>query len=178
MARRRRRPPWWLLLFTVVGLGAAVALLVAGSGSSDPRLTLRAELVPGAVAAVEERLGARPNYTEVNATAEGVNVFVAGPGGTEASWFYADGTLDGPGPSVVAGPEHPEFTLDGVALDRAEELARAAQEQFPTATLTRFALRKDTEGAVVWSIALRSTRGGLIVVTFTGAGGYIGAELR
>jgi hypothetical protein len=178
MARRRRRPPWWLLLFTVVGLGAVVALLVVGSGSSEPRLTLRAELVPAAVAAVEERLGGGQRYTEVNATAEGVNVFVAGAGGTEASWSYAGGLLDGPGPSVVAGPEHPEFTLDGVAVDRAEELARAAQEQFPTATLTRFALRKAGDGTVVWSIALRSSRGGLIEVTFTGAGGYIGADLR
>jgi hypothetical protein len=176
--RRRRRPPWWLLVLTVVAAVAIGILLSSGRGPSKPRLAVRAAEVPAAVRAVEAKLGGTQRYTEVNAGVDVVNVFVAGPDGTEVPWQFGPSGLEGPAPSQAAGPDHPAFALDGVDVDRAERVAREAADQFPTATLTRFALRRAPDGTVVWSIGLRSTQGGLIEVTFAGDGRFLGADLR
>ncbi len=178
--RRRRRPPWWLLVLTVVAVVAIGILLTSGRGSSKPRLAVRAADVPAAVRAVEAKLGGTQRFTDINATAVEVNVFVAGDGATETAWRFAGGRLDAPGAPAATPADHGAFSLDGVALDRAEGIARAAVASFPDATLTRFALLRDGDGAgaVVWSVALRSSKGGLILVKYTAAGELIGADLR
>lgn len=176
--RRSRRPPWWLLALTAVAAVAVAVLLTSGGDDGGPpRLGIRAADVPAAVRAVEAKLGGPQRYTEVNAGADVVNVFVAGPDRTETPWQYSDGRLEGPAPTQPAADDHPEFALDGVALDRAGTLAREAQAKFPTATVTRFSLRRAAD-AVVWSVALRSSQGGLIEVTFGADGTFLGADLR
>ena len=175
-----RRPPWWLLLGTVLAVAAVAVLLVRGTGggTAERPLPLRAADVPAAVTALEQRLGGAQRYTEINAVADGVNLFVAGDGGTEAQWFYSGGRLDqlaAPGPAAA---DRTSFALDGVALDKAAATARAAQHLFATATITSFAVRLAGNQAVVWSVELRSSRGGLIEVTFDAAGDYVGTDFR
>lgn len=178
-ARRGRgfRPPWWLLLLTLAGAVAVAVLLTSGGDDGSPPATIRAADVPAAVRAVEARLGGPQRYTEINAGADVVNLFVAGDDGTETPWLYTGGELEGPAPAVPADPTHPAFALDGVALDRARDVAADAQAKFPTATLTRFSLRKAPD-AVVWSVAMRSSQGGLIELTFSADGTYVSADLR
>lgn len=165
-------------MLTVVAVVAIGILLTSGKGSSKPRLAVRAADVPAAVRAVEAKLGGAQRFTEVNAGVDVVNVFVAGPDGTESPWQFGSSGLEGPAPSQAAGADHPAFALDGVDIDRADRVAREATDQFPTATMTRFALRRASDGSVVWSVGLRSAQGGLIEVTFAGDGRFLGADLR
>ena len=79
---------------------------------------------------------------------------------------------------VPAAADRTSFALDGVALDKAAATARAAQHLFATATITSFAVRLAGNQAVVWSVELRSSRGGLIEVTFDAAGDYVGTDFR
>ena len=165
---RRRRPPWWLLAGTALAIAAIVALLVWPSPSA-PVTSLRVGEIPAAVRVLEARLGAAPRYIGIDATNDGVSLFVAEAADRQVAWFYRGGTLTGPGaPDATGGL--PSFDLQGVALDRANDVARAAHDAFPTATIERFTIRVPSSVGVVWALQLRSSRGGQIAMTFTPAG--------
>jgi hypothetical protein len=177
---RRRRPPGWLLVGTVVALGAIAALLVWPSRSSErPARTtaLQVAEVPAAVRALEGRLGAPQRYTEIKATVDGVSMFVVLDDAHDVPWFYRAGALEGPGAPQPVGT-FGSFSLDGVAIERASAVARAALAQFDTAELEQFSLLNLPDAGVVWSLSLRSSKGGRIDATFTPAGEPRGAEMR
>ena len=180
MRLRRRRPPWWLPVGTVVALGAIVALLVWPSRSNDrPARTtsLRVADLPAAVRALETRLGAPQRYTEIKATVDGVSMFVALDDARDVPWFYRAGVLEGPGAPQPVGT-FGAFSLAGVAIDKASAVAGAALAQFDRAELEQFSLQNLADAGVVWSLSLRSAKGGRIDVTFTPQGEARGAEMR
>ena len=161
-------------------MGAVVVLLARPSRSGDPvaRTTaLHVADVPAAVRALEARLSAPPRYTEIKATVDGVSMFVALDDAHDVPWFYRAGVLEGPGAAQPVGT-FGAFSLDGVAIDRAPAVARTALVQFLTAELEQFSLLNLADAGVVWSLSLRSSRGGRIDVTFTPAGEPRGAEMR
>ena len=171
-ARRRRRVPWALLLLSAVGIGA-IAVLV--SYRTEPEVPVPAADISRAVAAVEARLGGNQRFTEINATPDGVNLFVVQADGQERAWFYAHGALDGPGAS--APPAAPTFTLEGVDTGLAVKIARGVVAQFPGSQLTRFALVQQ-QGQLIWSARAVSSKGGTIEAYFTPDGKTLGGALK
>ena len=175
-----RRPPWWLLVGTVLAAALVAWLLTWSSGGQGASFVpLRTVDVPAAVRALEQRLGRTPTFVEINAKAQGVNLYLPSDdaaGGTQA-WYWANGVLEGPSAPPDDETRLP-FGLEGVALGQAEAVARAAQAKFPTATLTQFALLKLPSQGVVWSVSMQSSRGGRIDLTFSPAGTFVSADLR
>ena len=99
---------------------------------------LQVQDIAPAVAAVEARLGGPQQYTEINATTEGVNLFVADAAGQEVSWLYADGALQDPGAAAPA--QGTPFALSGVDITAGPKLVDQVQHQFPGATVVAVAV--------------------------------------
>ena len=84
-----------LLLVALLVVAAAACSRSSGSATTTTTraaLTLRLDLVPAAVTAVEAALGGPQQYTEINAFEQGVNLFVATADGKELPYVYRDGT--------------------------------------------------------------------------------------
>jgi hypothetical protein len=167
-----RRPSWLLVIASLVGI-AVIWVLVAYK--SPPEIDVRAADIPRAVAALEGRIGRNQRYTEINATADGVNLFVVQPDGQERAWFFANGTIEGPGTAAPAQAK--AFALDGVDLSLALKIARGVVEQFPGSRLAGFAL-VDQQGRLIWSARAVSSRGGTIEAYFTTDGQTLGGSLK
>jgi hypothetical protein len=158
------------------GLLLAAALLAGACSSeeaADPTTTVLTDTVlrvadfPAAVAAVEAERGPGQRYVELNATPEGVNVFVAVDATNEVSYYYRDGQLE---PASAPQPQtSPPFTLDGLDLSLGERLVLDVQQRFPGATVVTAALVQLPEG-VRWALRSRSPQGGLLNVLFTPTG--------
>ena len=144
-------------------------MLLVWPSRSAPVTSLRVGDIPAAVRTLEARLGASPRYIGIDATNDGVSLFVAEGVDQQVAWFYRAGSLSGPGAPDPAGGL-PSFDLAGVALDRANDVARAAHDAFPTATIEQFTIRVPSGAGVRWAVLLRSSRGGQIEMTFTPAG--------
>lgn len=170
--RHRRRPPWWLVGPSVLGL-VAVAVLV--TYHPTPALAVRAGDIGRAVVTLEAKIGRGRRYTEINATPDGVNLFVVQPDGQEQAWFYADGALHGPG-NAAAAPAT-AFVVGDIDLGLAPKIARSVLDRFPRAKLTGFAL-VEQQGHLVWSARSMSSRGGTVEAFFTTDGQLLGGSLR
>jgi hypothetical protein len=158
---------------------AALVMVAAlfGSSCSDERSTPSTTLVagtvlrtadfPAAVAAVEAERGPGQRYVEVNATPDGVNVFVAVDESDEVAYYFTDGRLEPPG--EAAPQTSTPFTLDGIDLAIGERLVRETEERFPGATVVSAALVQLPEG-LRWALRSRSSQGGLLNVLFSPTG--------
>jgi hypothetical protein len=150
-----------------------------GAGSSTTvkqGSELRAGDLGAAVAAVEAALGGPQQYAEINATTEGVNVFVASSATEEVAYFYRsdDAALDPP-----AGPDPLQstpFALDGVDVGIAPSLVQQLQEQFPGSEVVQLALVDIEEQGLVWALRSRSARGGLLNVFFSPSGALLAVD--
>jgi hypothetical protein len=141
------------------------------STAAPPASVLQAAEFPAAVRAVEAARGGPQRYVELNATPDGVNVFVAVDASDEVAYHYADGALDAP------GPEQPRtstpFTLDGVDVGLADDLVAETQARLPGATVVRAALLDLPEQGLRWAMRSRSPRGGLLDVVYTPDGDLV-----
>src|SRR5262245_2947377 len=127
-----------LVLVTAVLALLGVSACSDGGGASSAGTSttlkqgteLRAGDLGAAVAAVEAALGGPQQYAEINATADGVNVFVASTTTDELAYFYRSGD------AVLDAPDAPDplgstpFALDGVDLAIAPSLVQQLQAQF------------------------------------------------
>jgi hypothetical protein len=157
----------------------AAALLVAGcSGDGETNLISASTAAAGsslvkvgdfsaAVEAVEDERGEGQRYVEINATPEGVNVFVAVDDTDEVSYFFTEGGLE-PAGEPTAQTSTP-FTLDGVDLALGERLVDETHERFPGANVVSVALLQLPEG-LRWALRSRSIQGGLLNLLFTPTG--------
>jgi hypothetical protein len=156
---------------------SVVAALVAGCSGRDEdaastttvatTTVLRAADFPDAVAAVEAERGPGQRYVEINATPEGVNVFVAVDETNEVSYYFTDGALQ---PAGDPAPQTSKpFSVEGLDLSLGERLVLDVQQRFPGATVVSVALLELPEG-LRWALRSRSAQGGLLNVLFTPAG--------
>ena len=153
-----------------IGLLLAATLLAACGGGSkraaDPQV--RAADIPAAVRAVEQALGGPQRYTEINANADGVSLFVTSGDANEVAYFFHGGTLDPPDPPVARQSE--PFALDGVPLDMGARLVARIEQQFAGAVVTRLALVDLPDQNLGWALTHRSASGGLLNSFFSTTG--------
>jgi len=126
---------------------------------------------PAAVAAVEAARGGPQQLVEVNANADGVNVFVAADPETEVSYFYTGGALQAPGQPVPISSA--PFDHTGIDLTLGTELVQRTQDQFPGATVVSVALVQVPDDGLRWAIRSRSSRGGLLNVLYSPTGDLV-----
>jgi hypothetical protein len=162
----------------LLALSVAVVAACSGGGSSAPKVEtttpLRIADVPAAVAALEQRLGGPQRYTEINATPDGVNLFVANAAGGESPWFYRSGHgLEPPPADGVAAAT--AFGLAGVDLTLGTELVLQVQQQFPEAVVESVALVDLPGRGLVWAVRSRSVKGGELDLLFSPDGQLLSA---
>ena len=159
-----------------LALGACAALAACSDGDGDRTIdtavrvgtVLAVDEVAPAIAALEAARGGAQRYTEINANADGVSLFVAVDEGHEVAYLYADGVLGPPDPPVpLTGAP---FTLDGVDRHLAPELVRRTQQQLPGAEVTALALVQPPDVGLVWALKSRSPRGGVLNVLYSPTG--------
>jgi hypothetical protein len=163
----------------LAGLGAVAACSSDSSGSPGSAATptrpapvtqgtvLKVGDLAAAVQAVEATRGGPQRYVELNATPDGVNVFVA-DAGDELAYYYTGGQVQPPGAPVPQSS--PPFTLDGVDLGLAPALVERTQQRFPGSVVTSLALVDVDDQGLRWALRSRSARGGLVNVFYTPTG--------
>jgi hypothetical protein len=143
-----------------------------GSSTSAQGRTLRSDLIPAAVAAVEASRGGSPQYTEINAFDQGVNLFVAMGDGSELAYVYSNGTLQPPGaPQTASGAP---FSTQGAALDAGPRLIADVKSRLPKDTPVSIALVQRPYDGLVWDVGVLGERGGHIDVLYTPTGVFLG----
>lgn len=165
-------------LLGLVGFSVGAAACSSNSGSGRATTALPAPVVqgtilkvadfPAAVAAVVVERGEPQQLVEVNATPDGVNVFVPAGATNEVAYFYANGQLQAPGAPVPISSA--PFDPAGIDLGLGATLVRRTQEQFPGATVVSVALLQLPDQGVRWALRSRSARGGLLNALYTTAG--------
>lgn len=146
--------------------------LPAGSspvGDDLPRI----DLIPVAVAALEERLGAPQEYFEINATSRLVNLFVALNDGTVAqAWVYLDGEL-----SSTEGQPAQGFTFRADALDFDDDtLLDTVADQLPESALDVVEIVAGPAGDVRYTVVVTSPQGGQLLVVVGPDGAVLSVE--
>lgn len=153
---------------------AAVAMLLVGCSSraASPKPTLPLHDVAAAAAAVQ---AAAPNtqFTEINASPDGVSLFALTSPGKERSYLYSQGKLAEPGPEEAAQGD--AFALTGISLDQAAKVASFVTKQYPGSSVTSVALTVVPPNGVVWAVRSQSVKGGLLNSLFTSDGHLISA---
>jgi hypothetical protein len=158
---------------------AALAVLTAcsGGGSSSgttttttaPPVVLRLDLIPAAVAAVEAARGGPPQFTEINAFDQGVNLFVATGDGNELAYVYRDGTGLDP-PSAPQPATETPFATTGVALDAGVRLPADVTGRLPGSRPVAVSLIQRPDDGLVWDVAVIGAKGSALDVLYTPQG--------
>lgn len=133
---------------------------------------LRVDLIAPAIDAVEAERGGPQRYTEINVNPEGVTLFVAIDDANEVAYFY-DGDLDaGAAPTPLTSTP---YALDGVGRELAPDLVKRTQADLPGSQVTRLALVTTPDLGLVWALASRSARGGMLNVFYSPSGALLSA---
>lgn len=145
-----------------LGFLLIVGALAVGCSSTGKTAApqMRAADIPAAVRAVEQAVGGPQRYTEINANADGVTLFVTSGDTDEVSYFFHDGTLDPP--SAPSPRQDEPFALDGVPLDVGAQLVTRIEQEFKGAVVTRLALIDLPDQGPGWALTHRSASGGLL----------------
>ena len=129
--------------------------------TTTPALPLLAEIGP-AMAAVADELGGTPQYFEVNATPQVVNLFVATAGGTGVSPFvYVGDELAPAGQPGTA--EGNTFTADAVTFDP-DTILDGVTDELPDSDVVLFTIVGGPDGTVQYSAGVQSAAGGALDV--------------
>ncbi|HEX9260707.1 MAG TPA: hypothetical protein VF855_14295 [Acidimicrobiales bacterium] len=157
----------------VAALLVALSVLAGCAGDDDSEVLPRLQVgqIAPAVRAVEAKTGGAQRYSEINATPEGVNLFVTAGEDDEQAWFYADGRLSGPGEPKKR--EGDSFDLGGVTIDAAPRLVDQVEKQFPGARVVRVALLVVDDQGLVWAVRSRSAKGGELALFYTPGGALL-----
>lgn len=154
---------------------AVCAAALVSCSSSTPRAVgpvLPTADVPAAVAAAKGIVpGAQ--FTEINVSPGGVNVFVVTSPGKETSYLFARGASGEP--SAEQASEGEPFSVEGVPLDQGTKVAAFAAAQFKGSTVTSVALLVVKPNGLVWAVRSQSVKGGLLNTLFSPDGHVISA---
>ncbi|MFM8857963.1 MAG: hypothetical protein ACKOI2_12350 [Actinomycetota bacterium] len=179
-ARRSRRPLNLFLVFASVGLFACSSETESNSES------LAIDAIDEAISAVAEHFDADVDFYEINATSDGVNLFVSTTAADETSAvvqarFTRAGDLVVAEESVPA--EGPVFRGSAVDFDSASILETAISE-LSTAQPRMFIITAVSDGAnstpsdqVSYRLIMESQRGGRLVVFLDSRGTVLGSDV-
>ncbi|MFM7044183.1 MAG: hypothetical protein ACKOYG_01340 [Ilumatobacteraceae bacterium] len=126
-------------------------------------------MIDVAIEALRGELGAEPEFFEVNATPQLVNMFVALNDATMVqAWLYADGELSTqPAREAVGGT----FTADLIAVDPGT-VFDTVRAEVPDAVVTTFYVHGNGEGGVQYGLLASTVCGGGFDITI-GPGGAV-----
>jgi hypothetical protein len=147
-----------------VAAAVTATLVLGGCGGGDDddaALPLLDEIGP-AMAAVAGELGGTPQYFEVNATPQVVNLFVASGGGTGVSQFVYVGDELAP----IGQPRTAEgntFTAGAVTFDP-DTILDGVTDELPDSDIVLFAIVGGPDGTVQYSAGVQSAAGGTLDV--------------
>ena len=148
---------------------ASVLAACSGSGDSAPEPVV--ELIPDAVAAVEDFYGAPQEYFEISADLDGVGVIVAIDDATAAEQgrYEAGGEFVRPEP--VGPASGATFTADKIVFDP-DRVFDEIRAELDEPVIVDFAVQGGPDGSVIYDATIASDSGGLLRV-FVGPDGRI-----
>jgi len=146
----------------VVGL-ACLLLASCGDGGDAAPAGPRVDLIPDAVAAVEEFYGAPQEYFEVSAGLESVGVIVAVDDATAAEQgsYSAEGVLTPP--QAVGPADGQTFTADQIDLDP-DEIFDQLRRELDDPAIIDLAIQGGPNDTVVYDATIASESGGVLLV--------------
>lgn len=160
-------------------------VLVVGCSAGHSQETLAVDQIDDAITAVEKELGAGTPFYEINATSDGVNLFIgsvdsgSGPSVVQAR-FTPDNGL------VLADEKSPSqgslFTAEDVDFDPATIIDEAVT-QLSSSTPLAFIItasspmNQEDSSAVVYRLVMESERGGRLVVLLDRNGRILGSDV-
>ena len=142
--------------------GLAVLALAACGGDGNDPVTPALDQIAPAVAAVEAELGGPPQFFEINATPQVVNLFVATDDAMQVvPYVYVGGELATA--AEPAGAEGSTFGADALTFDSATVLD-AIEAELPDADVVLFSVAGGPGGAVQYTASVQSADGGSLDV--------------
>ncbi len=158
-------------------LGAFGLLLAAcggsNGGSDSPGPVV--DLIPDAIAAIEEHYGAPQEYFEVSAGLDAVGFVVAVDGATmaEQSSYEADGGFTVPEPVGEASGE--TFTADEIDFDP-DRIFDRLRDELDDPVIVDLAIQGGPNDTVVYDASIASDGGGVLLVLLRADGAILGAQ--
>lgn len=165
-------------------MGVSATSLAACSSSPDESLAI--DLIDDAIAAVDDRFAGSSKFYEINATPDGVNLFIssmideATPGVVQARFTSAEGL-------VVADEsvQSQGLVFDGTAVDfDSESIIESARSQLSTAQPRVFiitAVSSSDAGSndvdVSYRLVMESQQGGRLVIFLGRDGTILGSDV-
>ena len=130
-------------------------------------------LIPDAIAAVEEQIGAPVDFFEINAVPNAVNVFVALNDGTLAQQYvYVDGGLTSRDGLPASGGT---FTADQLDFDAAAVFT-TIRGQLPDTILQTFYVNGDGQGNVKYAVLAVAQCGGALDIVIGADGSIVSVD--
>lgn len=158
-------------------VGALGLLLVACGGSSDgsePRGPV-VDLIPDAVAAIEDHYGAPQEYFEISAALDSVGFVVAVDGATmaEQGAYGVDGAFTVPQPVGAASGE--TFAADEIDVD-ADRIFDQLRDELDDPVIVDLAIQGGPNETVVYDATVASEGGGVLLVLLGPDGTILGVQ--
>ena len=156
----------------------ALGLLLAACGGSDSGSASpgpAVDLVPDAIAAIEEHYGAPQEYFEISAGLDSVGFVVAVDGATmaEQGRYDVDGGLTVPEPVGEASGE--TFTADEIDVDPDRIFVRL-REELDDPVIVDLAIQGGPGDTVVYDATIASEGGGVLLVLLGPDGAILGVQ--
>ena len=156
-----------------------LGLLGGCSGSQDSG-RLAVDLIDDAIRAVDEFYSQETAFYEINATSDGVNLFVSTtidgsvPGVVQARFTAGDGLVVADEALPSDGP-----TFLGSAVDfDASSVLDAAVAQLSSSTPRVFIVTSSSDSdSILYRLVMESQRGGRLAVLLTGEGTILGTDV-
>lgn len=160
-------------------VGALGLVLGACSGSSDGSESPGpvVELIPEAIAAVEDHYGAPQEYFEISAGLDAVGFVVAVDDATlaEQGSYGADGDFTLPEPVGEASGE--TFTADQIDIDP-DRIFVPLRDELDDPMIVDLAIQGGPNDSVVYDATIASDGGGVLLVLLGPDGTILGAQGR
>ena len=158
-------------------LGALGLVLAAcggsGGGSSAPEPVV--DLIPDAVAAIEDHYGSPQEYFEISAGLESVGFVVAVDDATmaEQGSYGVDGEFTAPEPVGEASGE--TFTADEIDID-ADLIFEQLRDELDDPVIVDLAIQGGPNDTVVYDASVASDGGGVLLVLLSPDGAILGVQ--
>ncbi len=162
---------------TPVGAIALGLVLASCGGPGDDADTAGplVELIPDAVAAVEDHYGAPQEYFEISAGRDAVGFVVAVDGATmaEQGSYGADGEFVAPEPVGEASGE--TFFADEIDFDP-DRIFEQVREELDDPVIVDLAIQGGPNDTVLYDASIASEGGGVLLVLLGPTGAILGAQ--
>lgn len=155
---------------------ASLAVAACGGDADDDAVRPVVDQIDAAMEALAAELDAPPDYFEVNATAQFVNLFVALDDASQVeTYLFVDGELTPPTPPEAA--EGATFVAGAVTFDP-DSIFVDVDEQLPGSDVVVFTVVGGPGGAVRYTATVQSVEGGQLDVTLAADGAVLAVVPR